>query len=83
MYTERRLDAVTNPHGYRLFSLDECSVEGQFGQPHPRLRIPQPVSQFALRCFPLPDHLGKIDARRTSRIVTPHSLKAKLTWLKY
>src|ERR1700739_3864105 len=45
--------------------------------------FPQPVSHLVPRCFPLPDHLGKIDGRRTTRFVIVNTLNANLTWLQH
>ena len=36
-----------------------------------------------LRYFPLRFYVGKIDYRRTKRVVSVHSLSAKITWLKH
>ena len=34
-------------------------------------------------CFPLGFYVGKIGSKRNARIVTVHSLNAKITWLKH
>src|SRR3981189_2397217 len=36
-----------------------------------------------LPCFPLGFYVSKIGSRRNRRIVTVHSLNAKITWLKH
>src|SRR5258707_3124072 len=36
-----------------------------------------------LPCFPLGFYVGKIESRSNGRIVTVHSLNAKITWLKH
>jgi hypothetical protein len=80
---ERPLDAVGNGTATNYFSQSTGSLKGQL------VRRQQPGvfhSLFPgshLRCFPLGFHVGKIGARRNSRIVTIHSLHAKITWLKH
>jgi hypothetical protein len=77
------LDAGDALDGYTLSSANIHGLLESFVPGLPSLEFHSPLVTSRHHSFPLGSYLGKIAGRRTSRIVTPHSLKAKLTWLKY
>ena len=69
--------------GTIYISSDVCCLRQQFVRRKESLEFHSLLSSSRLRCFPLRFLMGKMIKRSSKRIVTPHSLNVKITWLKY
>jgi len=65
------------------FLSDVCGLQQPFVPRKVSLEFHSLLYTSRLRCFPLRFLVGKMIWRSSKRIVTPHSLNAKITWLKY
>ena len=85
MSTERGFDAADSQDGHKEFphTLASSKIKafamrrGQWHEFHSLFPTSRP------RIFSLGFYTRKIRLRRSKRIVTPHSLNAKITWLKH
>jgi hypothetical protein len=65
------------------FLSDACGLQQPFVRRKLSLEFRSLLLTSRPRCFPLRFLVGKMIWRSSKRIVTPHSLNAKITWLQY